>query len=243
MQFSKINKNYLILLAIAVSLSACGQPQKSAQPAAASAPVAAVAPSGNYVTANNLQLPQGEGVASPVLLPKGTAVTVLETREDPQQGSMVRLGIDTDDANLPSEVWMKQEDALRAGLIEAPNVGIDPAAPATETGEFIDSGADAGMTYCYRFVKEYLLQTGKVSTYLPGGSAWMAASILPRYGFRSTGTGPAGAIEGDVCVYSGGKGGNGHIEVKRDGGWWYGYGVKPEPITPVGHHLLGCFRK
>jgi len=97
------------------------------------------------------------------------------------------------------------------------------------------------MTYCYRYVKRYLLSIGKVKTYLPGTSAWEAAKILPKHGFRKTGHTPAKAKEGEVCVYSGGPKGHGHIEVKRNGKWWYGYGYLPQPIK--NRKFIACFAK
>lgn len=93
---------------------------------------------------------------------------------------------------------------------------------------------------CYRMVKFYLLKTGKVKSYLPGGSAYMAAGILPKHGFRRTGSGPSGASIGDVCVYRGGWHGHGHIEVKVAGGWYFG----PTTRAPIqGRKFIGCFRK
>jgi len=99
------------------------------------------------------------------------------------------------------------------------------------------------MTYCYRYVKARLLKMGLVKIYLPGVSAYSAATTLPKHGFRKTGRGRNKARTNDVCVYSGGNGGNGHIEIKVAGGWWYGYGVKPDPISLNGRKLITCFYK
>lgn len=99
------------------------------------------------------------------------------------------------------------------------------------------------MTYCYRFVKIRLQKLGLVKGYLPGGSAYQAATILPKYGFKRTSRGVKGARKNDVCVYSGGNGGNGHIEIRTAGGWWYGYGAKLQPISLNGRRLIACFSK
>jgi hypothetical protein len=90
-------------------------------------------------------------------------------------------------------------------------------------------------------VKNYLLSHHMVSTYLPGASAWMAATTLPKYGFHKVSETPDQAKLNDVCVYHGGRGGNGHIEIKVVGGWFYGYGVIPHAIR--NHPFIACFRK
>ncbi|MCB9072536.1 MAG: hypothetical protein H6623_02865 [Bdellovibrionaceae bacterium] len=97
------------------------------------------------------------------------------------------------------------------------------------------------MTYCYKYVKLYLLKKKLVSVYLPGGSAYMAASILPKYNFARVSRGPSQAIVHDVCVYKGGPAGHGHIEVKTSQGWYYGYGYKSASIK--NRIFIGCFHK
>lgn len=97
------------------------------------------------------------------------------------------------------------------------------------------------MTYCYRYVKKYLLKVGLVKVYLPGASAYMAANILPKHGFKKVARKPAQAIVHDVCVYKGGPSGHGHIEVKTSKGWYYGYGYKKSPIK--NRIFIGCFHK
>jgi tartrate dehydratase beta subunit/fumarate hydratase class I family protein len=97
------------------------------------------------------------------------------------------------------------------------------------------------MTYCYKYVKQYLLKKKLVSVYLPGGSAYMAATILPKYGFTKVSRKPSQAIVHDVCVYKGGPSGHGHIEVKTSSGWYYGYGYKKAPIK--NRIFIGCFHK
>lgn len=100
---------------------------------------------------------------------------------------------------------------------------------------------DARMTYCYRYVKQYLLKVGLVKVYLPGASAYMAANILPKHGFKKVSRKPSQAIVHDVCVYKGGPSGHGHIEVKTSKGWYYGYGYKKNPIQ--NRIFIGCFHK
>jgi hypothetical protein len=99
----------------------------------------------------------------------------------------------------------------------------------------------ARVTYCYRYVKKYLLKKGFVDTYLPGASAYMAATILPKHGFSKVERKPQQAIKYDVCVYRGGPSGHGHIEVLDPQGWYYGYGYKKQPIK--NRTFTGCFHK
>ena len=173
---------------------------------------------------------QGGRLAQAISLPRGTELVVIETRQDEAQGTLTHLGIDQDQA-LPADIWVRAQD-----------LEISDFLPYDFSGS---SGDDAGiwgrMTYCYRYVKKYLLQTGQVKTYLPGGSAYQAASILPKYGFHRTGHSPASASNGEVCVYSGGPQGHGHIEVKRNGKWWYGYGFIDHPIR--NRSFIACFAK
>jgi hypothetical protein len=103
-----------------------------------------------------------------------------------------------------------------------------------------------GMTYCFRYVKQYLLKTGEVPVYLPGVPAWSAESTLPQYGFQVTGHDPTTAGTNEICVYKGGKGGNGHIEIHRPEGWWYGYGfsqLSMEQVSPEKHKFVACYAK
>jgi hypothetical protein len=97
------------------------------------------------------------------------------------------------------------------------------------------------MTYCYRYVKKYLLSKGFVDVYLPGVSAYMAADILPKHGFNKVTRKPSQATTYDVCVYKGGPSGHGHIEVLDPKGWYYGYGYKSQPIK--NRIFISCFYK
>lgn len=173
---------------------------------------------------------QGGRLARAISLPRGIELLAIETKQDEALGSIVRLGIDQDPA-LPAEIWVRMQDLENQDFL-----------PYDFSGDSNDEiGPWKGMTYCYRYVKQYLLQTGQVNSYLPGGSAYQAATILPKHGFRNTGRGPASARNGEICVYSGGPRGHGHIEVKRNGKWWYGYGFINHPIQ--NRRFLACFVK
>jgi hypothetical protein len=177
-----------------------------------------------------------------LLIPKGTGVSLIETKVDPELGTLVRIGIDTDEENaLPSDVWVPLDQALLEALVQVDSPEAQELIDAADPASLFVLVARRQMTYCYRHVKRYLLSTGQVKVYLPGVSAYMAAKILPRHGFRNTGRNPATARNGDVCVYAGGPKGHGHIEVKRNGKWWYGYGFKNRPIQ--NRKFLGCFAK
>lgn len=202
-----------------------------------------------------------ELVGQTVVLPKESEITVLGSMMDPVAGQLVRIGVDADeDDGLPTDFWVPADELLQGGLVDSEISTLkddpvlesdDDAAPAfSEEARHVHLARHKRhkrhMTYCYRYVKEYLLHSGKVPIYLPGGSAWMAASMLPHYGFRRTGHNGHSARLGEVCVYRGGNGGNGHIEVKRAGGWWYGYGYHRGPITDRlarNHRLVACFSK
>lgn len=175
-----------------------------------------------------------------IILEEGAEIAVIERKDDPNVGSLVRIGLDVEEGSeLPSDFWIRAEELPASALIPfAPAEDIEDS--AVEQGDEIDLFRKK-MTYCYRYVKQYLLQTGKVKVYLPGVSAWQAAGILPKHGFRKTGNTPASARNGEVCVYSGGPKGHGHIEVKRNGKWWYGYGFKANPIA--NRRFIGCFYK
>lgn len=158
-----------------------------------------------------------------IILRAGSQFTVLDRRQDPMYGEIVRIGIDIDedDKATPNDIWVEASPELKA---------------ATQlTVELMNT------FYCYRYVKRYLLSSGLVRSYLPGSYAAQAYSILPRYGFQITGHSPSTATVGEVCVYSGGPKGFGHIEVLRSKGWWYGYGYSRHPIQ--GRHFLACFEK
>lgn len=230
-----INKKYLFSAAILVAVCAFAA-------AAGASPV-----SGNdFVTGTALRAPGADGRES--LVPAGTMVTILGNSTD---GTMVHFGVDSDDESVPSEMWVKITDVagMNLNLQEVMNDSEGGFSDQGTVGSLEDAGhvrhrggpKRGGMTYCYRFVKEYLLSHHLVRTYLPGGSAYMAAKILPKYGFHRVNETPAHAKLNDLCVYHGGRGDNGHVEVKVAGGWYYGYGVIPHPIH--NHPFLGCFRK
>ncbi len=174
-----------------------------------------------------------------LVLPEGTQVSVIETKVHPKFGTIVRLGIDVAEGeDIPSDIWVPLDQALLEGLLKMEK--------EEENDESLDESslileARKKMTYCFRYVKRYLLSTGQVDTYLPGVSAYMAAKILPKHGFEKTGNTPSTAKNGEVCVYSGGPQGHGHIEVKRNGKWWYGYGFLAEPMK--NRTFIACFAK
>lgn len=191
-----------------------------------------------------------------VKLSKGSEITVIETDNDPNLGDLIRIGVDSDDDSStgPNDFWVRASDLMKAGLEQSEMMtnNEDPVLSPMDLGHDSIFGLDdiasakrlakRRMTYCYRFVKQYLLSHHMVPVYLPGGSAWMAASILPRYGFKRTGHTPQTAGLNEVCVYRGGRGGNGHIEIRLPGGWWYGYGYHG-PISRVNHPFIACFKK
>ncbi|MCC6138837.1 MAG: hypothetical protein IT287_09400 [Bdellovibrionaceae bacterium] len=129
--------------------------------------------------------------------------------------------------------WVFSEDNMGSPeIINVTIAGHEKALPALRI---------ARMTYCYRYVKKYLLKIGLVKTYLPGASAYQAATILPKHGFKKVSRTPSQAIVNDVCVYKGGPSGHGHIEIKTSKGWYYGYGYKAAPIK--NRIFIGCFHK
>ncbi|MCO5141624.1 MAG: hypothetical protein M9962_00880 [Oligoflexia bacterium] len=205
-------------------------------------------------------------------LAAGTGVAILETKVDPTYGTIVRLGIDAEeDSGMPTDVWVKLDevkDILVPESDENPaNTAEDPEGDALlnilsdeEAGYSENSDQDdlsqygieevakkkkkgkKKMTYCYRYVKQYLLKKKLVKVYLPGVNARDAAKILPKHGFKKTGHTPRTAKNGEVCVYTGGC--CGHIEVKINGKFWYGYGYKDKPINELlPRPFLGCFTK
>jgi hypothetical protein len=179
----------------------------------------------------------------------GETMTILSAPMLTPVGAFVKVGLDVEDTDVEAEVWVRVADLTAGRLLTKLEEGeIDEAVALGDTDLFAATevasrrgqrGRRRGVTLCYRYVKLYLLRTGKVRTYLPGGSAYMAAGVLPRHGFRRTGTGPGGARVGDVCVYRGGR--HGHIEVLTSGGWYYGYGYKSAPIS--NRRFVACFRK
>ncbi|RZA06040.1 MAG: hypothetical protein EOP11_11345 [Proteobacteria bacterium] len=167
-------------------------------------------------------------------LSAGSEIAILGKKEDAALGTLLHVGIDAKEGSgIPADLWVSDR--------ELPEIALEPYAAADESEESGDVAILKAMTYCYRYVKQYLLQTGQVKVYLPGVSAWEAAGILPKHGFRRTGHSPSTAKNGEVCVYSGGPAGHGHIEVKRNGKWWYGYGFKPNPMS--GRRFIACFAK
>ena len=169
-----------------------------------------------------------------------TILTVLETTVDERGGTLLHLGIDSD-ATPVSDVWVQANELDEKALEEVSS--LDENESGGEVGGDSMSTLGQGMTYCYKFVKMYLMKIGLTNHYLAGGSAWMAKNALPAAGFALNGRSPTAAHVNDVCVYYGGRGGNGHVEVKTAAGWYYGYGYKPQPITLRNHRLIGCYSK
>ena len=171
-------------------------------------------------------------------IPKDSMFTVLGEQADVRGDILVHLGVDSNDVNVPSEIWIRSTEFEAATLEKLDNgVAVD------DTTAVMDAYLYKKMTYCFRYVKQYLLKKNLVSRYLPGVSAWMAKDSLPKEGFRKTGAGPGSARVNDVCVYSGGNGNNGHIEVLAPAGWYYGYGYSRAPIGLNNHRLIGCYSK
>ncbi len=159
-----------------------------------------------------------------ILLSRGDVLVFLGQQEDEQGQLWWHIGKEPssfveDESNI-SDFWVNEENLRTLFLYE----------------EILGR-----MTYCYRYVKKYLLNKGFVKTYLPGTSAYMAATVLPKYGFVKSARLPRQAITYDVCVYKGGPSGHGHIEVLDPRGWYYGYGYFKKPIS--NRTFLGCFYK
>lgn len=158
-------------------------------------------------------------------IPEGGVLTVIETLKTETGEELVRLGLDIEGAHpmsMISDFWIPVNELATPALMLMAEIA-------------------ARMTYCYRYVKLYLLKKGLVNSYLPGSSAWMAKDVLPKHGFRRTGRAPRNSRTLDVCVYYGGRGNNGHIEVLDPKGWYYGYGYFKSPIS--GRSLISCFSK
>lgn len=258
-------KTTLSAALLAIVLTACGSPNKQQDNNVANIGEGSGT---NYElqSVSSLKIIEANGAeqlnGTNLVLPEGAEITILESKMDPKLGAMVRIGIDSDEASdLPSDVWVLASDIPENAMIatEESDYDEDQLDESNSDDSLLDTsvidnkvkrtkgkkGKSKGkkMTYCYRYVKQYLLQTGQVKVYLPGGSAHNAAAILPKHGFRKTGHTASSAQNGEVCVYRGGNGGNGHIEVKRNGKWWYGYGFKDHPITPRNHPFIGCYKK
>jgi hypothetical protein len=206
-----------------------------------SAPAAQAATTGEafVVTQNQIFRPEivnfaPELAGRAVEIATDSVITVLGEQTDVRGDLLVHLGIDSDDLQIPSELWIRATDldlALNAASLEKIN------------DDSLEIMINKKMTYCFRYVKQYLLKKKLVSRYLPGASAWMAKDSLPREGFRRTGQGPSAARVNDVCVYTGGNGNNGHIEVMTPSGWYYGYGFNRAPIGLNNHRLISCYTK
>lgn len=158
------------------------------------------------------------------LFPKNTVFILLDKKQDPMGPTWLRFGVEYSTASKHdlSDIWVLEDDFLKNNFLQVHDEALR-------------------MTYCYRYVKRYLLDHGLVDVYLPGSSAYMAADILPDHGFYRVSRGPQSAIVHDVCVYRGGPSGHGHIEVKTSSGWYYGYGYKQNPIK--NRVLIACFHK
>ncbi len=243
-------KASFVLLVGALSLTACGYGKKLEEPQGSSTEIVNSLDSGavqdysqdSFVVTQAFEIPTYEretlSPAGNMLFGANDELLILEKKFDSRLGNLVRVGLDREDlaaSEFERDFWVRERD-LPTELLE------QYVAPE-EIEEFSDEALaqKRRMTYCFRFVKKYLLSTGQVKTYLPGSSAYQAYSILPKYGFRKTGNSPGSARNGEVCVYSGGPQGHGHIEVKRDGKWWYGYGYKAKPIA--NRKFLACFVK
>lgn len=219
----KFRIRFIVVCLLTLSMSGCGQ-----EPPAPLEPGAENFTENFHVTNQNVKVDSPE---QSMVLPAGTSFVLLETKQDPILGKMARIGIDSDQVEV-SDLWIENPDELIAAS------SLESEADLLEGENFTILKKQ---TYCYRYVKQYLLKTGQVNTYLPGSAAVQAYKILPKYGFRITGHGPNNALNGEVCVYSGGSKGYGHIEVKRNGSWWYGYGYISHPIR--GRIFLACFSK
>jgi hypothetical protein len=175
---------------------------------------------------------------SEITIPAGTQLVVLDNMVV-DGNELVRVGLEyPSESLLPQDLWINGAAFANADLSL-----VHDTDPYDENGEDISLGefARAKMTYCYRYVKQYLLSHGMVNVYLPGGSAWMAASELPKHGFKKSSRKATSAIVNDVCVYKGGPSGHGHIEILTSKGWYYGYGYKSRPIQ--NRIFMGCFHK
>lgn len=200
-----------------------------------------------------------DGSSTTLSLKEGDSFTVLKKEKDKNGKEYVQIYLEDENQSddVQEVVWISVDDFDSEAFVM-----VDLEDPFDDNGEEIveleseDSQIMTSaqkkkskkrgkkkMTYCYRFVKIRLQKLGLVKVYLPGGSAYQAAGILPKHGFKRTSRGVGGARINDVCVYTGGNGGNGHIEIRTAGGWWYGYGVKSHSIGTRSHRLIACFSK
>ncbi len=176
----------------------------------------------------------------------GAVVLLIEQQSDEQGELWIRLGLESENFVASDQAVNAFEgapsDIKNASSSELTNASTDLWIRAQDFYN-LDLIEDTvyRMTYCYRYVKKYLLKKGFVDTYLPGVSAYMAVTILPKHGFSKSKRTPAQAKTYDVCVYKGGPSGHGHIEVRDPQGWYYGYGYKNQPIK--NRTFLGCFFK
>jgi hypothetical protein len=236
----RLNINCLCASLIAATLCACGNGPMDEVTKSTTETTSDNFQAANFVAQNDLRVEPVGG--EELLIPAGTGVAVIETKVDPNRGTLVRLGIDAEEGSLPSDIWVPLDRALLANLVR--EIEEEEELEEEEKDGLVAKVRRAtgrGMTYCYRYVKRHLMATGQVKNYLPGSSAYMAAKILPQYGFRNTGHSPSSAREGEVCVYSGGPRGHGHIEVKRNGKWWFGYGFNASPMK--NRKFIACFAK
>lgn len=196
-----------------------------------------------------------EGISTELVLHAQDHLVVIGEEKSIGDGqTWVSVIVDRNDGSESELIYMKPQDIfdLPLALMTIENdadwaMGEDLSLP--ESLDVIIGGYEKSMptmrvermTYCYKYVKQYLLKVGLVKVYLPGGSAYMAANILPKHGFKKVARKPSQAIKHDVCVYKGGPSGHGHIEIMTSKGWYYGYGYKKSPIK--NRVLMGCFHK
>ena len=237
----QVNINCLCASLIATTLCACGNGPMDDVTKSTTETTSQDFQAADFVAKEDLRLqPVG---SEELVIPAGTGVSVIETKVDANRGTLVRLGIDAEEGSFPSDIWVPLDRALLANLVrevEEEEEELDEEEKDSLVTK-VRRAAGKKMTYCFRYVKRHLMATGQVKNYLPGTSAFMAAKILPQYGFRNTGHSPSNAREGEVCVYSGGPKGHGHIEVKRNGKWWFGYGFNASPMQ--NRKFIACFAK
>lgn len=230
----------------AASLSLCGCGNGPADPLTEATVAARVDnfAAADFTAKESMRLrtvPVDGAAAREIELPEGIAVSVIETKVHPELGTIARLGIDADEnENIPSDAWFVVDRQLLDGLRKEDTPASEEDVTDDEGNPLVDM-VRKRMTYCFRYVKRHLMTTGQVNTYLPGERAFQAATILPKHGFRRTGSSPASAKNGEVCVYSGGPQGHGHVEVKKNGKWWFGYGYNSQPMS--GRKFIACFNK
>lgn len=185
-----------------------------------------------------------------ILLEHGDHILVLESTP----WNTVKVVVESKELGTGAVISMTIEDlrALDIAIVRMGDTSVmgSDAANATDEEAVVNLNFSeysfrvirvSRMTYCYRYVKKYLLKVDLVDTYLPGASAYQAATILPEHGFKKINRGPYQVKKHDVCVYRGGPSGHGHIEIMTTQGWYYGYGYKKNPIQ--NRTLIGCFAK